>query len=359
MCLERAPLGGRYADIAEQTTLVAATAAILGIALGAGPRASAAIGPDAFGYRADSVEFRFEDISSSGTPILASHDDAFQEIALPFSFSFYGTPYDSVFVSTNGLLSFEVGTAAFANRLLAGSLSPDVPIAAVLWDDWVTFASALDAIHYQTVGAAGSRRLVVQWHVVQRFPGTPSTVTFQAVLHERGAAIEYRYLDTDSGDASASGAGATVGIRDRFGSADGRHLQWSHDEAVITSASAIRFSTNEPPDCTSATASPGSLWPPNHKLREVRVGGATDPDGDDVTVTITGVTQDEPEGRPGDGATAPDVVDGASPNEVRLRAERAGSGDGRVYSVAFSASDGKGGSCTGTARVGVPRSLRT
>ena len=40
--------------------------------------------------------------------------------------------------------------------------------------------------------------------------------------------------------------------------------------------------------------SKASLWPPNHKLRTVTVSGATDPDGDPVAITITGVTQDEP-----------------------------------------------------------------
>jgi len=111
--------------------------------------------------------------------------------------------------------------------------------------------------------------------------------------------------------------------------------------------------SNQPPDCSRAFATPSQLVPPNHRLVTVSVGGVTDPDGDPVAITVTGVTQDEPVDGFGDGDTCPDAViesDGA----VKLRAERAGSGDGRGYVVAFVASDGRGGSCTGTVGVCVP-----
>lgn len=114
---------------------------------------------------------------------------------------------------------------------------------------------------------------------------------------------------------------------------------------------------NEPPDCSTVTPSPKTLWPPNHKFRLVTLGGGTDPDGDDVTLTITGVTQDEPVNGVGDGNTSPDAVAGTLPNTVRLRAERSGAGDGRVYRIAFTGSDGQGGTCSGTATVAVPHDM--
>lgn len=115
-------------------------------------------------------------------------------------------------------------------------------------------------------------------------------------------------------------------------------------------------SVNTPPDCSAVAASPTTLWAPNHELHTVTVGGATDPNGDPVTATITGVTQDEPVNGLGDGDTGPDAASGTTSNQVQLRAERSGTGDGRVYTIAISASDGKGGTCTGTATVGVPHS---
>ena len=72
-------------------------------------------------------------------------------------------------------------------------------------------------------------------------------------------------------------------------------------------------------------------------------------------MTVTTVTQDEALNGTGDGDTAPDaaLVTGKA-NQVQLRAERSGNGDGRVYRVSFTVSDGKGGSCSGTVYVGVP-----
>jgi hypothetical protein len=115
---------------------------------------------------------------------------------------------------------------------------------------------------------------------------------------------------------------------------------------------------NRPPNCATAIAAPRVLWPPNHRFHAVAVSGATDPDGDAVAIAVSGVTQDEPVDGSGDGASAPDARNGDRPSAVELRAERSGSGDGRVYRIAFSGTDGNGGSCTGSAIVGVPHDRR-
>lgn len=119
--------------------------------------------------------------------------------------------------------------------------------------------------------------------------------------------------------------------------------------------------TNRPPDCSGAAPSLAELWPPNHKFRGVAVEGVTDPDGDPVTVTVIGVRQDEPLDGLGDGNTCPDAS-GVGTSTANLRVERTGDpnvpGDGRVYHVAFSASDGRGGSCTGEVTVCVPHDQR-
>src|SRR5262249_26260686 len=99
-----------------------------------------------------------------------------------------------------------------------------------------------------------------------------------------------------------------------------------------------------PPDCQRAQASPSSLWPPNHKLVSVAIIGVSDPEDDQVILTVTGVTQDEPVNGLGDGDTSPDAV--LQGEKVLLRAERSGTGNGRVYHVAFKADDGAGGQCT-------------
>jgi len=109
---------------------------------------------------------------------------------------------------------------------------------------------------------------------------------------------------------------------------------------------------NSSPDCTEATPSTDSLWPPNHEMKTISIDGITDPDGDTVTTTITGITQDEP--TPGPGKKHSPDGDGVSTDTAQIRAERDGSGDGRVYEISFTADDGNGGTCNGSVFVGVP-----
>ncbi len=114
--------------------------------------------------------------------------------------------------------------------------------------------------------------------------------------------------------------------------------------------------SNRPPVCNVAAANPARLWPPNHQLVPVAIAGVTDPDGDPITLTVTSVTQDEPVNGLGDGDASPDaVIQGGA---VRLRAERAGHLNGRVYQINFTANDGRLGQCSGSVRVCVPHDQR-
>jgi hypothetical protein len=117
------------------------------------------------------------------------------------------------------------------------------------------------------------------------------------------------------------------------------------------------FHVNAPPDCTELETNLVRLWPPNHKLRLITVTGASDPEGDDLVTAVTGVTQDEPVNGLGDGDKSPDAVLGPASNQVRLRAERSGTGDGRVYRIAVTVTDEFGLTCSATLRVGVPHDL--
>jgi hypothetical protein len=85
----------------------------------------------------------------------------------------------------------------------------------------------------------------------------------------------------------------------------------------------------------------------------VGIDGVTDPDGDGVSITVTGIKQDEAVDAPGSGSTCPDAA-GVGTSTASVRAERTGQGDGRLYHIAFRADDGRGESCTGTVSVCVP-----
>ena len=87
---------------------------------------------------------------------------------------------------------------------------------------------------------------------------------------------------------------------------------------------------------------------------DVSIVGVADPDGDPVTITVTGIDQDEPIDSEDVGNPCPDAG-GVGSSIARLRAERRGRGDGRVYHVTFLADDARGGQCNGTVTVCVPR----
>lgn len=110
------------------------------------------------------------------------------------------------------------------------------------------------------------------------------------------------------------------------------------------------------PDCSNAAPSVATLWPANHKMVPVSILGVTDPDGDPVTIIITGITSDEPTASDkgsGGAKYAPDA-DGVGTDTAQLRAERSGKGNGRVYEISFTASDSHGGECDGSVTVCVP-----
>lgn len=124
-----------------------------------------------------------------------------------------------------------------------------------------------------------------------------------------------------------------------------------HDPIVVG------LDLNAPPVCTGAHPSTAVLWPPNHLWNEIMVLGVTDPDGDPITITIESIFQDERVDAPGTGDTWPDGM-GIGTSIASVRAERAGGGNGRVYHIFFTASDGIGGSCTGEILVSVPKSVK-
>jgi len=129
-------------------------------------------------------------------------------------------------------------------------------------------------------------------------------------------------------------------------------------DGSIAPGATIDCVCNQPPDCSNAAADLDYLWPPNHKFVEISVVGVTDPDGDPVIITIDGIFQDEAtETALGAGNFCPDA-DGVGTSYAHVRVERSGNknvpGDGRVYSIDFTADDTYGESCSGTVTVCVP-----
>lgn len=107
------------------------------------------------------------------------------------------------------------------------------------------------------------------------------------------------------------------------------------------------------PTIVSVSATPNSQWPPNHKLVAVTVDVEVE-DACDTSAAcmIVDVSSNEPLNDIGDGNTSPDwVVTGDL--TVDLRAERAGSLDGRVYTIDIECGDGSGNTSMASVEVSV------
>ena len=106
------------------------------------------------------------------------------------------------------------------------------------------------------------------------------------------------------------------------------------------------------PWITNISVDPASLWPPNHKMRNVKVSYDAGDNCETVTTSLT-VSSNEPLDSLGDGDTETDW-EVLNDHLVKLRAERSGIGSGRIYTITITATDASGNTSTATVDVNVP-----
>jgi hypothetical protein len=108
------------------------------------------------------------------------------------------------------------------------------------------------------------------------------------------------------------------------------------------------------PSIASVTATPDTLWSPNHKMVPVTVSVSVTDVCSATTCQIVSVTSNEPVDGIGDGEGSPDwAITGALTLEVK--AERAGPLSDRVYTITVECTDGSGNASTKTVTVTVPK----
>jgi FG-GAP repeat len=110
----------------------------------------------------------------------------------------------------------------------------------------------------------------------------------------------------------------------------------------------------------TVTLSPNRLWPPDHRLVQITATvTANDLCAGALPSVLDSITSSEPDNGLGDGDKAGDISGaalGTSDTTFALRAERSGSGPGRVYTVTYRVTGPSGNAGTASAVVRVPSS---
>ncbi len=125
---------------------------------------------------------------------------------------------------------------------------------------------------------------------------------------------------------------------------------------TATSGLLVTVADTTPPAIDDVVPTPELLWPPNHKMRPIRVTASVSDVCDATPVCrIVSVTSNEPVNSQGDGNTKPDwEITGDL--TVDLRAERSGRGNGRLYTLEVECIDTASHSASAEAFVSVPHS---
>jgi cysteine-rich repeat protein len=124
---------------------------------------------------------------------------------------------------------------------------------------------------------------------------------------------------------------------------------------IAKSSFTVTVEDKESPTVTGASADPSVLWPANHKMVKVKVNASASDNCDAApTCKIVSVASNEPVNGLGNGDIAPDwQITGNL--TVNLRAERSGTGNGRIYTISIACADTAGNISNRSVKVTVPK----
>ncbi len=207
-----------------------------------------------------------------------------------------------------------------------------------------TFALGATTVNCTATNGAGSSSGSFKVTVVDTTPPAmtlPANITAEATSPS-GAVVTWVAKATDLVDGNvavsctpASGATFALGTATVQCAATDAHGNRSTGSFTVT----VQDTT--PPEFLRLTATPDTLWPPDHKMVAVKIEAVTfDAADTNPAVHIASVSSDQPVNGTGDGDTAPDwEITGSM--TLNLRAERAGNKD-RKYTIVVEASDFSG-----------------
>jgi hypothetical protein len=183
-----------------------------------------------FDSHRDSLDYDMIDISTTGTRINAYGDDWYSHVHPPFLFPFFGQNFGTVYISSNGFISFSAtGASTYSNTPIPNSDSPNYMIAA-LWDDLYIHNDVYggSGIYYQYISNLNHPNFtgpayVILWNDVSHLYNTSYRFDFEIILFPNGDILmQYGqdYLDFPEWS-------FTTGIEDGTGTVG---LQYAYDD---------------------------------------------------------------------------------------------------------------------------------
>jgi beta-propeller repeat-containing protein len=224
-------------------------------------------------------------------------------------------------------------------------------------------AEGVTKIAYYAVDNAGNQEGVrILMILIDETPpvvtfGTPTPPPNAAGWNNTSTSVPYTVSDNLSGVASPSPRTGSLTL-----AAEGRAVTGTVT-AIDLAGNSKTYTTgpvniDQTPPTVTCSALPSTLWPPDHTLSSVSVTVTVlDSLSGPAGFTLTGATSSEPDNGLGDGDTPNDIqgfVLGTPSTTGRLRAERAGTGSGRVYTLSYVGTDAAGNSATCSTTVFVP-----
>lgn len=148
--------------------------------------------------------------NAATTVITTTGDDSNFVFSFASPFTYYGTPFATANVSTNGLIAFLAPNTAFTNQDLSVASVIGRPVVAPFWDD----------MNFNVVGSTGAmlqlnqgNTTTIEFNNVPFFSGTATdTVSFQVLFDSASSSIRMNYLST-SNPRPATGGSATIGVQ--------------------------------------------------------------------------------------------------------------------------------------------------
>jgi len=162
--------------------------------------------PVSGGYTVSNV--LYSTVSGSGTAVTLADDQLSGAISLPFSFIFYGNTYNSIYISSNGFITFDAaaGSGCCSGQVLPSTTTPNNLIA-LDWED--LNPSVGGTIQYYTNGSS----FVVDFTNIQHYSYATATITGQIVLNSDGTI----QINNTSVNSDNDGTGDTQGIENSGG----------------------------------------------------------------------------------------------------------------------------------------------